>query len=308
MAVMSNRGLAVALAVLSAVVFAGCAVASGQAGSTFIGILEDNPGHYSGDPHYRDVRVVFRRDGTHWAAFPSHCPDQNCLKNIAAQFPHRVDWTVTFRGREIGHVLSQTPLAFDFYSTVGQQNIVSTATPPRIGTPSADFGGFTGDPVYRPLVAVSQSHHGDREAWEPTQLSTELASALREAFRKRFPNVTNCTRRNVEHGEPWRYSDTNIRIRGAYTSSRHWLIVQLALTGDECDGPPEQPFSPQWFIVTPNQQIRFLDSGMWLVDAGDYGGDGKTELIFSIDADNRGGYKLFYDNFKQRAVFEFNYH
>jgi hypothetical protein len=61
-------------------------------------------------------------------------------------------------------------------------------------------------------------------------------------------------------------------------------------------------------VITPEQQVRFLSSNMWLVDAGDYDNDGKSELVFSIDDYNRGGYKLFYDDFKQEAVFEFNYH
>jgi hypothetical protein len=36
---------------------------------------------------------------------------------------------------------------------------------------------------------------------------------------------------------------------------------------------------------------------MWLVDAGDYGSDGNSELVFSIDDYNHGGYKLFYESF-----------
>jgi hypothetical protein len=47
---------------------------------------------------------------------------------------------------------------------------------------------------------------------------------------------------------------------------------------------------------------------MWLVDAGDYDNDGKSELVFSIDRDNRGGYELFYDTLRRHVTFEFNYH
>ncbi len=47
---------------------------------------------------------------------------------------------------------------------------------------------------------------------------------------------------------------------------------------------------------------------MWLVDAGDYDKDGKSELVFSIDRYNRGGYELFYDDFKKHVVLEFGYH
>jgi hypothetical protein len=70
--------------------------------------------------------------------------------------------------------------------------------------------------------------------------------------------------------------------------------------GSEIDDP--------WFAVDPSRSVVYLDSGIWLVDAGDYDNDGKSELVFSINRDNEGGYDLFYDDFKKRVVFEFNYH
>ena len=51
-----------------------------------------------------------------------------------------------------------------------------------------------------------------------------------------------------------------------------------------------------------------MDSHMWLVDAGDYDGDGKSELVFAINDYNRCGYRLFYEDFGPRAVFVFRYH
>jgi hypothetical protein len=47
---------------------------------------------------------------------------------------------------------------------------------------------------------------------------------------------------------------------------------------------------------------------LWLVDAGDYDNDGKSELIFSINRENEGGYEIWYDSFKKHAIFKFNYH
>jgi hypothetical protein len=276
--------------------------------STLVGILEDNPGHYAGDPHYRDVRAVFRRDKAGWTAFPSNCPDQSCLKSIAAQFPAQADWTVALSGRGIGHVLSYAPQSFDFYSAIGQERIVGSAAPPTIGKPSTDFGGFLGEPVSRPLVAVSEPNYRDPEDWKPTQLSSAIISKVRTAFRERFPKVTNCTKQDMEHARPWSYPDANIKVDATYSSNRHWAIAEVALSGNECDGPSDEPFSSQWFVITPKQQVRFLGSNMWLVDAGDYDNDGKSELVFSIDDYNRGGYKLFYDDFSRSAIFEFNYH
>jgi hypothetical protein len=296
------------IGLLAVVVSVMPSAALGQAQPILIGILEDNPGHYSGDPHYRDVRVVFRRDGTGWGAFPSNCPDQRCLKNISTKFPAQVNWTVSFDGRQVGHVVGRTPLSFDFYSTVGQQIIVGSIAPPTIGMPSADFASFLGEPVYRPLVAVSEPNYRDPEDWKPTQLSTDAIAAVRKAFRSRFPKVTNCSQQDIEHGKPWPYTDVNMVVSKAYSSNRHWLTAEVLLSGGECDGLPDEAFASQWFVITPGQQVRFLDSNMRLVDAGDYDNDGKSELVFSIDDYNRGGYRLFYDDFRQRASFEFGYH
>ena len=47
---------------------------------------------------------------------------------------------------------------------------------------------------------------------------------------------------------------------------------------------------------------------MHLVDAGDYDHDGKSEVLFTIEDYNRGGYRLLYDDFQKQALFEFSYH
>jgi hypothetical protein len=63
-----------------------------------------------------------------------------------------------------------------------------------------------------------------------------------------------------------------------------------------------------WFVVDTKKSIAYLESGIWLVDAGDYDNDGRSELVFSINRDNEGGYEIYYDNFKKHATFRFNYH
>ena len=290
-------------------IFANSPCASGQVPPTLVGILEDNPGLYAGYPHYRDVRVVFRREGTGWFALPNNCPDQRCLKNIVAKFPAKVRWTIAFDGKQLGQVVSRTPTSFDFYSTVGQQTIVGGTMPPTIGKPSGDFAGFLGEPVFRPLVAISEPNYRDPEDWKPTQLSTYTTAAVRKAFRTRFPNVANCSKQDIENAKPWPYTDADVKVEKVYASNRHWLIAEVVLSGNECDGPfDDKSFSSQWFVITPEQQVRFLDSAMWLVDAGDYDKDGKSELVFSIADYDRGGYKLFYDDFNRSAIFKFSYH
>lgn len=46
---------------------------------------------------------------------------------------------------------------------------------------------------------------------------------------------------------------------------------------------------------------------MWLVDAGDYANDGKTEVVFAIDRYNLGGYEIVSVDFTKHAIFQYGY-
>jgi len=307
MSVVSNRQPVVVQMLLCTLVIATCQLASGQVKSILVGILEDNPGHYSGDSHYRDVRVVFRHDKTGWTAFPSDCPDQACLKSIAAQFPPQVKWTVAFDGKNVGEVESRTPSSFDFYASVGQQLIVGTSDVPTVGKPSSDFSGFLDEPVLRPLVAVSKPNYSDPENWKPTRPTSEIIAAVRQSYLSRFPKIANCIARTIARQKSQTASQGEaISVQKLYGSNRNWFLAEAQ--SRYCDGGDIREFSSRWFVITPERQVQYLGSNMWLVDAGDYDNDGKSELIFSIDDYDRGGYKLFYDDFKRRTAFEFSYH
>jgi hypothetical protein len=285
------------------------AAASGGASNLiYLGVLEDSPGDYAGEPHNRTVRVVFYKDSDDWKALPNNCPDPTCLESVAAQYPRQVNWTIAFDGKRVGEVTGLTPEQFEFYSHVGRQKITSSGPVPTIGNRSEQFGGFLGTPVVRPLIANSRPFFQDPDRWKPSQLPPATVSAVRQQFRKRFPKVENCAKLDDEAAQPWDYRDDNVTLVKAYSSASGWVIAEMLLTEYRCDGPADDPFVPQWFVIAPAGQIRHLGSSMWLVDAGDYDGDGKSELVFSIDDYNRGGYKIFYDNFQKQAVFEFSFH
>jgi hypothetical protein len=287
----------------------GCSSAAwAQEQPVILGILEDTPGHYSGDPHYRSVRVVFRKESGEWRAFPHDCSDQKCLGSVTAQFPPVMNWTIAFDGRNIGRIRTTNPKRFDFYSDVGQQKVTGTESIPTIGKASLDFAGFLNGPVYRPLIAISKPHFSDPEEWKPAQLSPEVVSLLREQFRQKFPKVMNCANPEENVAKPWLYPDNAVKVIKAYSSRERWSVARLQLEEYRCDGPADDPFADQWFSISPTREVKFLDKAMWLVDAGDYDNGGESELVFSIDDYNRGGYKLFYDHFKKEVVFEFGYH
>jgi len=177
-----------------------------------------------------------------------------------------------------------------------------------MGKRSTEFGGFTDASVYRPLVANSRPYFKDPESWKSAQPTADLVKLLRQHFRKKFPAVSNCADPDENVGRPWPYRDEDIKILKTYGSRNNWFVAQVRLEEYKCDGPAGRPFVDQWFAVSPGLEIQFLGSAMWLVDAGDYDNDGSSELIFSIDDYDLGGYKIFYDKFEKHTAFEFGYH
>jgi len=275
-----------------------------------LGVLEDVPGDYYGEPNSRHVRVVFQKVGKDWEAFPSDCPDQSCLKTTPAKYPKEVLWTVSYDGRKLGRLTGETPKEFNFYSHIGLQQIKANSLVPTIGKRSAEYGGYTGASVLRPLILNSQPYFNDPEKWKPAQLNAALLNSLRKEFRRKSPKLCQISKQDETRLEPLPYRDDDLKVVKAYVSNKNWFLARLHLEGavgcEDVEGGFEIP--DQWFTVDPQNVVTYLDEGMWLVDAGDYDDDGRSELVFAIDDDNRGGYEIFYDNFKKHATFKFSYH
>jgi len=282
-------------------------LASGQ--TIVIGVLEDNHGWYAGEPNFRAVRVVFRKAGMDWKSFPNDCPDQQCLKTVPTKYPRESTWTIAFDGKNLGHIASRTPSEFKWYAAVGQQEIVSAGRVPTIGQQSSEFGGYTEAVVYRPLVANSRPYSRDPEEWKPATASDSLNSILRTAFRKRFPKLCRLGGPQSNRMDAYPYRDEDVKLVKVYTSKTRWTVAMLHLQAVDCsDAEAGFNIDDPWFAAAPNGSVTHLDDGMWLVDAGDYDNDGKSELLFSIDREDRGGYEMFYDNFRKHVAFQFSYH
>jgi hypothetical protein len=288
-----------------------------------IGVLEDNHGWYAGEPNFRAVRVVFRKVGLDWKAFPNDCPDQQCLKTVAARYPRELTWTIAFDGKNLGHIVSRTPKEFKWYAavgqqeivsagrvpTVGQQEIVSAGRVPTVGQQSSEFGGYTEAVVYRPLVANSRPYSRDPEEWKPATASDSLNSILRTAFRKRFPKLCRLGGPESNRMDAYPYRNEDVKLVKTYASKTGWTIARLHLQAVDCsDVEAGFDIDDPWFAAAPNGSVTHLDDGMWLVDAGDYDNDGKSELLFSIDREDHGGYEMFYNDFRKHVAFQFSYH
>lgn len=288
--------------------FACCASVNSFGQNIVLGVLEDHQGWYAGEPNFRAVRVVFKKNGPDWQPFPSGCPEQDCLKKIASDYPAEVAWTIGFDGNTLGQITSHAPREFKWYASVGQEEIAGSGPVPTIGERSPEFGGQLEAQIYRPLVANSQPYFKDPESWKPAQLSGDMITILREQFRKKFAKVINCENPDENVSKPWSYRDQDVKILKSYSSRKGWSIARLRLEEYRCDGPADDPFSDQWFAISPGNQVKSLGEGMWLVDAGDYDSSGKSALLFSINRENRGGYELFWNDFRRHVTFEYGYH
>ena len=283
--------------------------APATAQSIMIGALEDVPTNAAEPQYRRAVRVVFERKGSEWQAFPSSCPDVKCLSSVTAKYPHEVVWTVAFDGKSLGKIAATTPKRFDYYAEVGLQEITAQGSVPVVGKRSQAFGGYTDAAVYRPLVTNSQPFVADPDLWKRSQLSAELSRRLRQQFRSHYGKLCQLGKDETTL-KPLPYSDENIKIVQAYASQSGWAVARLHLEGaiDCADIEAGFEIDDGWFVIDAQNNVRYLDDGLWLVDAGDYDNDGHSELVFAINRDNRGGYELFYDDFKKHAVFEYSYH
>jgi hypothetical protein len=275
-----------------------------------LGVVEENPGIYAGEPNSYGVRVCFTKNGDDWKAYPSHCKDLECLWKITAQFPRLVQWTIVFNGKSVGQVTGETPDQFLFYSRIGLQKISGSGAIPSIGKTSAEYAGFAGKPVHRPLAANSQPYFKDPERWKSAQPSLLNVGILRRAFQKNYPKLCKKAGRGELRRELYPYREEEIRVVNIYESRENWILARLHLEDVmDCSDPQAVfPMEDAWFVIDPSHYSNYLASGISLIDAGDYDEDGQSELLFSIFRYNRGGYQLFYDHFKKQATFEYSYH
>jgi hypothetical protein len=63
-----------------------------------------------------------------------------------------------------------------------------------------------------------------------------------------------------------------------------------------------------YFILYPNNEVKFLFGNTQLLEVADYNGNGKNEYLFYISNLNTTGYLLFYDNFEKYTESTFAYH
>jgi hypothetical protein len=283
--------------------------------TVYVGFIED------------DRRQLDHRDSkdpvpvTNRILTPAFQKDDSQWKPVVS-LSHRTKWTVAFDGRRLGEVESEASQQDPSQKVIGPAHIHSILTPvnqlPSVGKPDGRFNGNFGTVVRRPLVVVSEPHFSDPDHWAPRQASPRAMTEVRKSFRETFRHVRQCDPSGEALKEDWKIPDSEIVVSKSYGSKKGEYLVETKVLHNKClfsaDGDDFQSLGGnQVFYVPPGRDGVFLGLQWEMVDAGDYDGDGKSEVIFYVaegkDVDVvTEGYVLFYDGFRHSVRFVWENH
>jgi hypothetical protein len=281
--------------------------------NVLIGVLEDDRSELvnwkKGPSKNRVIRPLFEKKGDEW--------------KISTFHPEEIQWTIAFDGKNFGSVKSRpntknSSLDTDTHVPMPQHGQALT-----IGKPSEDFSGWQRTLFNRPLVLVSKGNFKDPDEWKPFQPTEDQIRVFISTFRIEYPKVLNCNENEEPLHDPWPYKDSDINISKVYRSNKADLLVEMFLKGGKC-GINDGPFQQQLFLFRSDKSTTHITlesrkrqlrktgkDDLWsliLVDAGDYDGDGKSEVVFFLSGYNEDGYAMFYDSFQKSVMWTWSYH
>ncbi len=271
----------------------------------FVGTLETKFSRWP-DTEYRNegnlstkkiVRVLFMKSGDRWISM--------CDSVVKQQmYPKSSKWYIAFDGRKLGHFSSKMePLRWKNYSWTfprDAHHLPVQKNLPTVGKPTSEFAGEPGGQYPRPLIVVSKDNCKDPERWKPFIPPKHLVDSL-------IPLYWNTKGRRSITGK--------VEAMKSYCSNKNDALIQLAT----------HRRTSAWFYVSNDGFICNLtklmdkkyeldefgdddESSASLVDAGDYDGDGQSEIIFFVSRYVQDGYVMFFDNCSSIADFTWIYH
>jgi len=282
----------------------------------FVGILDDNRHEVanweSGPAQRRVVRIAFEKTAKGWVTVPS----------ASTSVPQTMRWTVAFDGRCLGRIQtadSKLPSGeidreSDYNARI--QEIVTDADKvPVVGNPAARFaplGETDGtNKARRPLVVVSKPNFTDPDGWKRIASPPgKVPILLRDSFRRDFPHVVRCEDEKIVKRN-WQFPDSALSFPVAYASGKGAFLIETDLDAGDCGyiDDPNDPLSNPWFFVDADGKVNRIGSFLYLLDAGDYDSDGRSEVIFGLNQpEDTDGFILYDADLNKRAELTWAYH
>jgi hypothetical protein len=281
----------------------------------YVGLVEDDrmklfKADDSAPVSQRVIVPAFAKDSSGWK------PIRELKKNVK--------WTVAFDGKNLGAVASEprgapevtvqpNPVESSGYPHEVHKILTAANRVPSIGQPAGKFSGAFGGLVRRPLVVVSMPNFNDPDQWKRSTLPAELTQPVYEGFRQAYGHLRECDKDGEPLQHDWRVPNSELGIVGTYRSNKGSFLVQTHLKRHRCvfnvNDNVKDLSGTQWFFVGPDHVAQGIGDNWALVDAGDYDGDGKSEVIF-FSGDSETGeeeYVLFYDDFRSKVTRTWTY-
>ena len=274
----------------------------------FLGVLED--------PQVEDmresVRVAFRRPEMGWESFPDgfvtdhplvfdkHRYDEGKAK-LYGMLPAKARWTACFRGRRVGEVASTLPPGWPLMALRGTHVLDGKGLAPWVDERSDRFAGFPAMQMHRPLALSSTGLCGDPGRWRERPVPDALRPGMAKQLDAAVSEVRSCE--SEEGPYPCNFGKLTYEIRVGYESVEgEWLV--------EADGVSDGRRRARFlFFFPPSGHPRVLGLDMTVLDAGDYDGDGRSELLVKFARYDHDGYTLFFGpDFEGSASFGWMYH
>lgn len=168
-----------------------------------------------------------------------------------------------------------------------------------------------GGEVYRPLVLTSTASCTDPERWSPAPPPATVVARLLPAMRAAARDVHDCD--SSGGPRPYRPPDADISAVAGYISDAGARLISLAIRQPEglaerCGVVSGPGWQPHTFAVLADGRVEHLGFGLQLLDAGDYDGDGRTEMLFQFGSYDRDGFVLASDSFRAVNRYEWSSH
>jgi hypothetical protein len=277
------------------------AVAAVAAAGVLVGVLE----HPQCKPApARAVRVLFGRQTAAWRSLAAG--------GEVAPTALPTEWTIAFDGKRLGRVVTADSAWHGEYSWAYPRDRLLSIVGEAPAAPNRKrlFGGWCDPPADRPLVVVSRPNVADPARWKPKEPTSEVRSRVFAQFKAKAGRQVTCPV-DPEKAIDFNYSADHLILLAGYadTLGRRLVAVSLDPKAYSCDGPSDSAWWPNWFMLPADGgRPVFLGEGLWLVDAGDYDRDGRSELVFWFSGYNLDGYVLYADEFATRVDYLWNYH
>lgn len=253
------------------------------------------------------ARIMFVSEGSRWKSL--------AVRETARRIEVTdKEWTVALDGRSVATVIlgdpnPDSPQPTDWYYArdklympVGKYPTVSNKN---------SFSGWCEAPSRRPLVLTSQPMVSDPAIWKPVAVSGDYKRKLCQSMKLVLArtDVVHCRDAEGIRPEPFDFQPEDLKLYKAYRSKTEGILISVGLDFAKygCDGVTGPAWLPHWFLLR-DAAVDLVGTGMELVDAGDYDGDGRSEALFWKSGYNRDGYVLLFDHLRQKAEYIWGYH